>query len=87
MLGDAEVVLASKRSRVVQLQHWRAARSWYKQALDIFTGLRSQGALRGEDASEPDTIAKALVKCDVALAGSAQPAQSPTATAPKSNVR
>lgn len=69
MLGDAEVELASKGSFLVQLPHWRAARSWYKQALDIFAALESQGALRGEDASEPDVIAKAITKCDAALEG------------------
>jgi len=32
----------------------------YKQALDIYTALKSHGVLRGEDASEPDASAKAL---------------------------
>jgi tetratricopeptide (TPR) repeat protein len=86
MLGDAEVVLASKGGRTVQLQHCRAARSWYKQALDIFTALRSQDALRGEDATEPDAIAKALEKCDSTLAGSTRHAQSPGSTAAGSKV-
>jgi len=80
MLGDAEVALASKGAFVVQLQHWRAARSWYKQALDIFRALESQGALRGEDASEPDVIAKAIMKCDAALTGTTRHASSRGAT-------
>jgi len=84
MLGDGEVVLAFEGGGTVHLQHCRAAQSWYKQALDIYTALRSHGALRGEDASEPDAIAKALAKCDAALAGATGHAQSPGATAARS---
>jgi eukaryotic-like serine/threonine-protein kinase len=84
MLGDAEGVLAFKGARTAQLQHCRAAQSWYKQALEIYTALRSHGALRGEDASEPDAIAKALAKCDAALAGATGHAQPSGATPARS---
>jgi non-specific serine/threonine protein kinase/serine/threonine-protein kinase len=68
-LGDTEEILASRpdvpASR--RAQHWREARSWYRQALQSYLSLRSQAALRGEEAGEPDRIAQEIAKCDAKL--------------------
>ena len=76
MLGQAEVFLASRAqlTRNVRTQHWRDARSHYQQALSIFLELQSKGALRGEDAQEPDKVRQGIAKCDAALAALRDPA-------------
>ena len=70
LLGDAEISLASsgRRSENPAWQHWRSARSWYKQALDIMVDLQTKGELRGYDARRPNEVRQALAKCDAALA-------------------
>ena len=68
-LGEAEVFMASNRrfDHNVQMQHWRKALPWYKQASDAFLALRADGVLRGGDAHEPENIALAIAKCNAAL--------------------
>jgi serine/threonine protein kinase/tetratricopeptide (TPR) repeat protein len=68
-LGEAEVFLASNHrfDHKDQMQHWRKALTWYKQASDAFLALRAEGVLRGADAHEPDNIALAIAKCNAAL--------------------
>jgi len=68
-LGDTEALLASqaKLDSSQSQRHWQQARSWYRQALEISLQLRSQGALRGEEAGEPDRITREIAKCDSAL--------------------
>jgi serine/threonine protein kinase/tetratricopeptide (TPR) repeat protein len=68
-LGEVEVFLASNHrfDHNVQAQHWRKALSWYKQASDAFLALRAEGVLRGGDAHQPENIALAIAKCNVAL--------------------
>jgi serine/threonine protein kinase len=68
-LGDTEQILASRPHMPAsqQSRHWREARSWYQQALQRYQSLRSEAALRGEQAGEPDRIARQIAKCDAAL--------------------
>jgi tetratricopeptide (TPR) repeat protein/tRNA A-37 threonylcarbamoyl transferase component Bud32 len=68
-LGDTEVIFASRPHQPAgrQAAHWREARSWYKLALEIYLSLRSDGALRGEDAGEPDRISRKIAECGDAL--------------------
>jgi hypothetical protein len=68
-LGDTEVILASRPHEPAgkQAAHWREARSWYKLAQEIYLSLRSDGALRGEDAGEPDRMSREIAKCNDAL--------------------
>jgi serine/threonine protein kinase/tetratricopeptide (TPR) repeat protein len=83
-LGDAESWLASsgRFAQGASLAHWRQARSWYKQALDILLELRRQNALRAYDAQEPDVVAKAIATCDAALAASRSHSLSPSIAVP-----
>lgn len=67
MVGDTEVMLASRPRVPKPADYWRAARSWYKQAQQIVVQLRTQGALRGEDPETPERIAREIAKCDAAL--------------------
>ncbi len=67
MLGETEVMLASRPRVAKPADHWRAARSFYKQAQQIVVQLRTQGALRGEDPETPERIAGEIGKCDAAL--------------------
>jgi non-specific serine/threonine protein kinase/serine/threonine-protein kinase len=71
-LGQAEASLASRAQLNSNLRadHWRNARSQYKQALSIFLELQAKGALRGEDAQEPEKVRQGIAKCDAALAAS-----------------
>jgi tetratricopeptide (TPR) repeat protein len=68
-LGDAEEIFAARSHIGVgkQVQHWREARSWYQQALQSYLSLRSQTALRGEDAGQPGRMAQEISKCDAML--------------------
>ncbi|HKM48920.1 MAG TPA: hypothetical protein VJX69_15110 [Terriglobales bacterium] len=68
-LGDTEEILASRShmSASKQARHWREARSWYQQALQSYVSLRSQAALRGGEAGEPDRMAQEIAKCDAML--------------------
>jgi len=68
-LGDTEVILASRPREPAgkQAVHWREARSWYRQALQIYLSLRGDGALRGENAGEPERISREIARCDDAL--------------------
>ena len=70
MLGEAEASLASRAQLTpnVRSRHWRNARSQYVQALSILLELQAKGALRGEDAQEPDRVRQGIAKCDAALA-------------------
>jgi serine/threonine protein kinase len=66
-LGDTEEILAARSgTRAKQKpKHWRQALSWYRQALQSYSQLRSQSALRGEDAAEPDRVEREIQKCEV----------------------
>jgi hypothetical protein len=68
-LGDTEEILASRPNLPSgqRRRHWRGARSWYQQALQGLNALRSQSALRGGNASEPDRVAREIEKCDTML--------------------
>jgi tetratricopeptide (TPR) repeat protein len=68
-LGDTEVIFASRprQSAGKQAAHWREARSWYKQALQVYLLLGRDGVLRGENAEEPDRISREIAKCTDAL--------------------
>jgi serine/threonine protein kinase len=68
-LGDTEALVASRTNldSSQNHRHWQQARSWYQQALQTLLELRSQGALRGEEAGEPDRVAREIAKCDSVL--------------------
>jgi tRNA A-37 threonylcarbamoyl transferase component Bud32/tetratricopeptide (TPR) repeat protein len=68
-LGDTEVMFASRPHEPAgkQAAHWREARSWYGLALQIYLSLRSDQALRGENAAEPERISREIARCDDAL--------------------
>ena len=72
-LADTEEILASRRGTPPSQKagHWRAARNWYQQALQIYNVLRAQAALRGEDAEQPDRMAREIQKC-TSMLGEAQ---------------
>jgi non-specific serine/threonine protein kinase/serine/threonine-protein kinase len=80
-LGDAEEILAARAHMPAgkQMQHWREARSWYQQALQSYLSLRSQTALRGEEAGQPGRMAQEIAKCDTML----RKVQSPVASETK----
>jgi serine/threonine protein kinase/predicted negative regulator of RcsB-dependent stress response len=63
-LMAAEVKLAMGK----QAEHWREARSWYQQSLNVFSDLRARGVLRDSQAATPDQITSEIAKCDAALA-------------------
>jgi len=77
-LGDTEEIFAARTHMPVgmQVKHWREARSWYQQALQSYLSLRSQTALRGEDAGQPGRMAQEISKSDTML----RKAQSPVAS-------
>jgi hypothetical protein len=79
-LGDAEEIFAARAHMPAgkQVQHWREARSWYQQALQSYLALRSQTALRGEDAGQPDRMAREISKCDTMLRKARTPVASET---------
>ena len=66
-LGDAYSSLATNNSVRTKNEDWRAARSFYQRALDIFQGLRNAGAIDAEDIAEIDKVAAKLAECDAAL--------------------
>jgi len=77
-LGDTEEVLAQRPRMAAgqKARHWREARSWYKQALDIYNLLRSQSALRGEEKAQPEKMAQEIEKCEAMLRSRGNPSAS-----------
>ncbi|MGD0125810.1 MAG: protein kinase [Terriglobia bacterium] len=70
LLGEAELALGSRASMAsnLRMERLRNAKSHYEQALTIFLELQAKGALRGEDAQEPEKVREGIAKCDAALA-------------------
>jgi tetratricopeptide (TPR) repeat protein len=68
-LGQAYTALASnpKIRSANRADQWREARSWLQRSLRLWTIMRQNGTLRGSDASQPDSIATQIARCDSEL--------------------
>ena len=60
--------LAQTKSTSEQKANWQAARDQYQHSLSMWRELSSQGKLSKADAGKPDEAARALDKCEAALA-------------------
>jgi tetratricopeptide (TPR) repeat protein len=65
-LGQAYIALASnpKIRSSNRAEQWREARSWLQTSLKLWTIMRENGTLPGNDASQPDSIATQIARCD-----------------------
>jgi eukaryotic-like serine/threonine-protein kinase len=64
--GDVQAKLAASRKSV---DHWRAARSWYGQSLEVYNDLRRRNILQASSADKLDELTRKVTECDTALAG------------------
>jgi eukaryotic-like serine/threonine-protein kinase len=62
-MGRAYITLASNR-KMRRAEHWREARSWLQRSLELWINMRQNGTLPGSDASQPDSIATQIARCD-----------------------
>jgi tetratricopeptide (TPR) repeat protein len=62
-MGRAHITLASN-PKMRGGEHWREARSWLQRSLKLWINMRQNGTLRGSDASQPDSIATQIARCD-----------------------
>jgi non-specific serine/threonine protein kinase/serine/threonine-protein kinase len=60
-LGQAHAGLAAKAGGSA---HWRQARQWYQRGLDEYLQLQKRGALVGDDAAEPERLAREIAACE-----------------------
>lgn len=68
-LGGYYAAQALRNARPAQTaDHWREAKRWYQQSLDVWKGLQQQKTVAADDASKPSEIAQQLAKCDAAIA-------------------
>jgi hypothetical protein len=63
MLGADGKIPAARR-----IEHWRRARSQYREGLEAFLEMRQAGTLATGEAGEPDRILGEIARCDEALA-------------------
>ena len=63
-LGDAFANAGDelKNPVVVRLEAWTQAQQWYENGLQVFAGLRRQGALRPTDSEKPEKLAAKVAK-------------------------
>jgi tetratricopeptide (TPR) repeat protein len=68
-LGQAHIAMASnpKIRQASRVEHWREARSWLQRSLKLWTTMRLNGTLPGSNASQPDSIAAQIARCDSEL--------------------
>jgi serine/threonine protein kinase len=69
-LGAAQAELASSQRFAAseQWEHWRAARDFYRDSLDIWQEMRNHGILAAELAAKLDQAVRGVAKCDAMLA-------------------
>ena len=69
-VAEAYALVAADKTllRRTAMEHWRAARDMYQQALDIMRDLRNRGILDADEAKEIETTEKKVAECDAALA-------------------
>jgi serine/threonine protein kinase/tetratricopeptide (TPR) repeat protein len=69
-LGDLYAQMASDNhtSAKKRTALWLEAKSWYQRSLDIWQQLSTDGTLPGYQNQKPDETAKAIARCDAALA-------------------
>ena len=63
-LGEAYAALAAKAGGSVR---WQQARQWYQRSLAEYLQLQKRGALVGEDAAEPERLAREVAACEKEL--------------------
>ena len=61
-LGDIRDLAAAERR-----QHWRSARGFYVQSLDVWQDMRKREILTAEDRSKPQDVTAAIARCDATL--------------------
>jgi tetratricopeptide (TPR) repeat protein len=68
-MGQAYTALASnpKIRPANRADQWREAHSWLQRSLKLWTIMRQNGTLAGSDASQPDSIATQIARCDTEL--------------------
>jgi tetratricopeptide (TPR) repeat protein len=68
-LGQAYTALASnpKIRPANRADQWREAHLWLQRSLEVWTIMRQNGTLPGSDASQPDSIATQIARCDSEL--------------------
>jgi tetratricopeptide (TPR) repeat protein len=68
-LGQAYIALASnpKIRPASRAEQWREARSWLQRSLKLWTIMHDNGTLPGSNASQPDSIATQIARCDSQL--------------------
>jgi tetratricopeptide (TPR) repeat protein len=65
-LGQAYIAMAlnPKPPSANRAEQWREARSWLQRSLKIWIIMRNNGTLPGSDASQPDSVATQIARCD-----------------------
>ena len=68
-LGQAYIAMASnpKLRPANRVERWLEARSWLRRSLKLWTDIRLNGTLPGSDASQPDSVAAQVARCDSEL--------------------
>jgi non-specific serine/threonine protein kinase/serine/threonine-protein kinase len=68
-LGELHATLAEKASVLSDKRAalWQEARNWYRMSADRWGELRARHALSESEARDADSVAAALVKCDLSL--------------------
>ncbi len=69
-LGDIHSVLGARAqdSAGERAEHWRQARDWYENCLDVLIQMRDNNTLSPSQAGAPDEIRGEIAKCDKAIA-------------------
>ena len=63
-LGDLYAKMAVQNGKT---EHWREAKKWYQQSLEVWEALSTNGTLQGYQATKPEETLKAIEKCVSAL--------------------
>jgi non-specific serine/threonine protein kinase/serine/threonine-protein kinase len=65
-LGQTHIAMASntKIRPANRVEHWREARSWLRRSLKVWTNMRLNGTLPGSNASQPESMAAQVARCD-----------------------
>ncbi|MGH9838704.1 MAG: protein kinase domain-containing protein [Blastocatellia bacterium] len=63
-LGGIRALMAANGPVVAARPLWQEARQWYQRSLEEYLKLQKRGALVGEDAAEPERLAREIAKYD-----------------------
>jgi eukaryotic-like serine/threonine-protein kinase len=68
-LGQAYIVFASKSGAplTARTDRWREARRWFEKSLNLWTTMKQNGTLPGNQAADLDQVTKQIVRCNAAL--------------------